>query len=78
MLIFFFATKGYHKVSQSHTNNIGLTWYGDAHGGCSIGIIHLTCEGAAYNRGEVTTDNREYIVVGGGSSICQGLHELVG
>ena len=59
-----------------HVHSV-LTWYGDVHVDCSIGILHLTCEGTAYNGGEVTADNGEYIGVGGGSSICQGLHELV-
>ena len=54
-----------------------LTRYGDIHGSCSPGILHLTCEVATYNGGEVTTDNGEYIGVGGGCSACQGLHKVV-
>ena len=57
--------------------NVVLTWYTDVHGSCSPGVLHLTCEVATYNGGEVTADYSEYIGVGGGSSICQGLHELV-
>ena len=40
-------------------NNIVLTWYGDVHGTSSPGVLHLTCEGATYNGGEVGADNGE-------------------
>ena len=58
-------------------NNIVLTWYGDDHGSCSPGVLHLTCEVATYNGGEVGADNGEHIAVGGSRFFCQGLHELV-
>ena len=71
------ATTKSHNDIEYIANDIVLTWYGDAHGGCSIRVLHFTCEDATYNGGEVTADNGEHIAVGGGSSICQGLHELV-
>ena len=63
--IFVYASLAWKGNTKSHNdmnwivNNIVLTWYGDVHGTSSPGVLHLTCEVATYNGGEVGADNGE-------------------